>query len=77
MAACNGESGGTVTQIYAEKFAEEVEELSDGKMKIQVYPNGTIGGDRELLESCKDGGYSVCDPEYRTAGNFHAGPCGV
>ena len=46
----------TVTQIYAEKFAEEVEELSDGKMKIQVYPNGTIGGDRELLESCKDGG---------------------
>ena len=24
----------TVTQIYAEKFAEEVEELSDGKMKI-------------------------------------------
>ena len=45
----------TVTQIYAEKFAEEVEELSDGKMKIQVYPNGTIGGDRELLESCKDG----------------------
>ena len=24
-------------------------------MKIQVYPNGTIGGDRELLESCKDG----------------------
>ena len=45
----------TVTQIYAEKFAEEVEELSDGKMKSQVYPNGTIGGDRELLESCKDG----------------------
>ena len=45
----------TVTQIYAEKFAEEVEKLSDGKMKIQVYPNGTIGGDRELLESCKDG----------------------
>ena len=25
----------TVTQIYAEKFAEEVEKLSDGKMKIQ------------------------------------------
>ena len=26
----------TVTQIYAEKFAEEVDRLSDGKMKIQV-----------------------------------------
>ena len=45
----------TVTQIYAEKFAAEVEALSDGKIKIQVYPNSTLGGDRELLESCKDG----------------------
>ena len=45
----------TVTQIYAEKFAEEVDRLSDGKMKIQVYPNSTLGGDRELLETCKDG----------------------
>ncbi|MGN0466266.1 MAG: TRAP transporter substrate-binding protein [Lachnospiraceae bacterium] len=45
----------TVTQIYAQKFADEVSKLSDGKMKIQVYPNSTIGGDRELLETCKDG----------------------
>ena len=45
----------TVTQLYAEKFAEEVECLSDGKMKITVYPNSVLGGDRELLESCKDG----------------------
>lgn len=45
----------TVTQIYAQKFADEVSRLSDGKMKIQVYPNSTIGGDRELLETCKDG----------------------
>ena len=45
----------TVTQIYAEKFAEEVSELSGGRIKIQVYANSTLGGDRELLESCKDG----------------------
>ena len=45
----------TVTQLYAEKFAEEVSRLSDGQMKIQVYPNSVVGGDRELLESCKDG----------------------
>ena len=45
----------TVTQIYAEKFAEEVDRLSDGKIKIQVYPNSVLGGDRELLESCYDG----------------------
>lgn len=45
----------TVTQIYAEKFADEVSRLSDGKMKITVYPNSVLGGDRELLESCRDG----------------------
>ena len=45
----------TVTQIYAEEFAAAVENLSDGKMKIQVYPNSTLGGDRELLETCADG----------------------
>lgn len=44
----------TVTQIFAERFAQEVDELSGGKMKIQVYPNSVLGGDRELLESCKD-----------------------
>ena len=42
----------TVTQIYAEKFAEEVDRLSGGSIKIQVYANSTLGGDRELLESC-------------------------
>ncbi len=45
----------TVTHIYAQKFADEVYRLSDGTMKIQVYPNSTLGGDRELLESCKSG----------------------
>lgn len=45
----------TVTQIFSEKFAEEVGRLSDGKMKIQVYANSTLGGDRDLLETCADG----------------------
>ena len=45
----------TVTQIFAERFAKEVDRLSNGKMKIQVYPNSTLGGDRDLLESCADG----------------------
>ncbi|MGX8714413.1 MAG: TRAP transporter substrate-binding protein [Lachnospiraceae bacterium] len=45
----------TVTQLFSVKFAEEVGRLSDGKMKIQVYANSTLGGDRELLETCSDG----------------------
>ncbi|MBQ0078956.1 MAG: TRAP transporter substrate-binding protein [Eubacterium sp.] len=45
----------TVTQIYAEKFAEEVNNLSNGEMRIQVYSNSSLGGDTELLESCMNG----------------------
>jgi tripartite ATP-independent transporter DctP family solute receptor len=45
----------TVTQLYSEKFAEEVERLSGGEMKIQVYSNSALGGDTELLESCEVG----------------------
>lgn len=45
----------TVTQLFAEKFAQETERLSHGSMKIEVYPNSTLGGDRDLLESCADG----------------------
>ncbi len=45
----------TVTQIYAEIFAEEVDRLSGGRIEIQIYPNSVLGGDRELLESCYDG----------------------
>lgn len=68
LTACQGQQGqryawplgtsspdNTVTQIFAEKFADEVLKLSGGEMRIQVYPNSVIGGDRELLESCKDG----------------------
>lgn len=45
----------TVTQLYAEKFAEEVSKRSNGEMKIEVYSNSSLGGDTDLLESCMSG----------------------
>lgn len=53
LATCSTEE--TITHVFASNFASEVGRLSDGKMKIQVYPQSTLGVDRELLESCKDG----------------------
>lgn len=53
LATCSTE--GTITHVFAQTFAEEVERLSGGEMEIQVYPQSTLGGDRELMESCKDG----------------------
>ena len=45
----------TVTGLYANKFAEQVEALSGGEMKIQVYHNSTLGSDTELFESVQCG----------------------
>ena len=45
----------TVTGLYAEKFAETVNTLSKGEMKVQVYHNSTLGSDTELLESVQCG----------------------
>ena len=53
LATCSTED--TITYVFAQTFAEEVERLSGGEMEIQVYPQSTLGGDRELMESCKDG----------------------
>lgn len=53
LASCSTED--TITHVFAQTFAEEVERLSGGEMEIQVYPQSTLGGDRELMESCKDG----------------------
>lgn len=41
----------TVTYLYAEKFAEEVNSLSNGKMKIDVYTDAALGSDRQMLRS--------------------------
>ncbi len=53
LATCSTEE--TITHIFASTFAKEVEKLSGGTMLIQVYPQSTLGGDRELMESCQDG----------------------
>lgn len=45
----------SVTFIMAQKFADEIMRLSDNRLKVKVYPNGMLGGDRELLESVESG----------------------
>ena len=43
----------TVTQLYAQRFADLVNEYSDGKMTIVIQANGTLGSDNALCESVK------------------------
>ncbi len=44
-----------VTFIMAKRFADEIIRLSNNRLKAKVYPNGMLGGDRELLESVESG----------------------
>lgn len=45
----------TVTGIFANTFAQKVEELSHGELRMQVFHNSVLGGDTELLESVQCG----------------------
>ena len=36
--------------LGAVKFADRVSELSNGDIKIEIYPNSTLGGDRDMAE---------------------------
>ncbi len=38
-------------QVAAEKFAELVAERTNGEYKIEIYPNGVLGGESDMLDS--------------------------
>ena len=38
-----------------EKFAELVKEKSDGKIKVRLFPGGTLGGDVQTLSAIQGG----------------------
>jgi tripartite ATP-independent transporter DctP family solute receptor len=42
---------GSPSYIYAERFAEEVNNLSNGKIKININTEGILGTDREMLQN--------------------------
>jgi len=45
----------TSTNQAALKFKEYVEANSNGQLKVNVYPNAQLGGDRELIENTQNG----------------------
>lgn len=45
----------TVTGIFMNKFADLLEEKSNGRMKINRFPNSQLGGDGEITEAVQNG----------------------
>ena len=51
----------SIRQQYLERFAKEVEEKTNGGIKVEIYPSAELGTDDELIEQVKNGsieGYS-------------------
>jgi len=56
----------------AEKFKELAEKYSDGKVKVEIYPNSTLYKDKEELEALQLGAVQMLAPS-----NSKFGPIGV
>ena len=52
------------------KFKEIVEEKSGGKIKVAIYPNQQLGGDRELTEAVQMGNVTMTAPSSAPLANF-------
>jgi len=48
----------------ADYFAKRVEELSHGKIKVQVYPNAQLGGDKAVLRKMKFNAVQMAAPSF-------------
>ncbi|MER2089759.1 MAG: TRAP transporter substrate-binding protein [Sporosarcina sp.] len=49
-------------QDSIEKFKEIVEKNSNGKIEVEIYPNGQLGGEREMIEAIQLGNLTMAFP---------------
>jgi len=49
-------------QAMNKQFKEPVEALSKGRIKVEIYPNGQLGGDREMSEAVQMGTLQMAIP---------------
>ena len=46
--------------IYGKYFKQKVEELTKGKVTVQIYPNNSLGNEREMAEGTMMGTIEMC-----------------
>jgi tripartite ATP-independent transporter DctP family solute receptor len=52
-------------------FAQKLEEYSGGKVKVEVYHGGSLGGERDILENVKGGSIHIAAPGGGVLGIFY------
>ncbi len=52
------------------EFKKLVEKRSDGRIAVEVYPDGQLGGEREMIESTQSGDIQIASPSIGVLANF-------
>ena len=84
----NGDGGKTYVIQYAhnqtedspqgigvQAFKEKVEELSNGQIQVEIFPNGSLGALRELIENCQSGIIQMTQQPTSMIANFVPEAC--
>ncbi len=83
-ASTNSTSGGEKITIHAAhvvstettqhkaflEFKRLVEERSNGRIEVEIYPDGQLGGEREMIESTQAGSIQMSSPSIGVLANF-------
>ncbi len=56
--------------IQLTSFAANVEEQTGGRVKIQLFPNGTLGSETDMLSQIQNGALDMAKVSASTMGNF-------
>ncbi|TPW32275.1 TRAP transporter substrate-binding protein [Martelella alba] len=59
------------TSVILQQFADEVEEKTDGEVKIRLYMNAVLGSEREVLEQVQNGAVDITRVSAANLENFN------
>src|SRR5687768_13150688 len=48
-------AGVTALHVFAEKFRDRVERATDGAVRVRLFPSGTLGQEREVVQQLQEG----------------------
>lgn len=63
------EAAGEVQDLYANKFKELIEERTDGRISVEIYTTGTLGGNADLFTQIQTGAieFAISSPGFTGA----------
>lgn len=57
-------------EMFIEAFKPYVEEKSGGRIKVEIYPNSSLGGERQMVEACQIGTLEIAYVTTAVVANF-------